>query len=468
MRDCWKISIRSSRIADFRIKTSENHHFHQFSNSDPPITPESLSEALSFLETKDEDKLHFALHFFTINSNLIHDTEFRIILNSAASRSLRLIQPFFQFLKATSIHPELCHFLIETGFLGHVISQIDPSTNPVLTISGLNLIASIAKHCHASIPFLYSNGIFDCFSEISEFCVAPPPAGSGLSFFKDQIDLFCSLLKAVSHFVKHRDDFIFRLCQTFPILLERYLSAVPCLVHLCVRRLLKFAAALYIGSDSFELISFVVSQLRNDDLSIQELAMAAVVAFSGREDDAFLNVLIDLGFFELLLDLNQGLLRELGCLVLRNFAASRNPEIVNFVLEHPGIDFLTSVIENDHFAAKQRAYFVICYCVIAECPQIQSFFVDFPEHFTDLVQVLTESADRHFLLAAFVTLKLLVQEEEERCARNNEKNGLVVLLVEAGLLDFLGEFTEADEEVGEFRDLLKDTVEQAILYDRMT
>jgi hypothetical protein len=82
--------------------------------------------------------------------------------------------------------------------------------------------------------------------------------------------------------------------------------------------------------------------------------------------------------------------------------------MVSQVLEPIGMNFLLSIIEKDQIAAKERGYFVICDCVIAECPQIGPFFRDNPDHSTDLVGVLIESAARDFLLAVFVALQLMV------------------------------------------------------------
>jgi hypothetical protein len=45
-----------------------------------------------------------------------------------------------------------------------------------------------------------------------------------------------------------------------------------------------------------ELILFVISQLTNDDLSIPDLAMSAVIGFSGGEDEKFLIYLTEAVF----------------------------------------------------------------------------------------------------------------------------------------------------------------------------
>jgi hypothetical protein len=305
-------------------------------------------------------------------------------------------------------------------------------------------------------------------NDVSEFCIGRPIEGAGVAFFNDQMDVFRALLKVGAWFVRESDVFFERVCREGPLVIQRFASALPRVVHLCIRSLLKFARAVYLETNSSELIQFVVSQLENEDASIQELAMTAIVAFSGRDDDEFLVILIGSDILTLLPHLTDSRSREVACLVLRNFAASRDMAMVDHVFDPPVWEFLTEVFEKDHFAAKQRAYFVISYCIIADSPQIRTFFTDNPDRYSDFLGTLIESSDWHFLMSAMMALLILVREEEHKCTRSGRKNITASLLVQAGLDDFLHGFTTPDKDLSEMRDLLRDIIDQALIYDRLS
>jgi hypothetical protein len=139
--------------------------------------------------------------------------------------------------------------------------------------------------------------------------------------------------------------------------------------------------------------------------------------------------------------------------------------VVEQITAPPVLDFLASVADNDTFSGKQRAYFVVSYLVVAGCPQMKEFFTE--DRYRDLVGVLAESADRDFLAGALMAIQVIVREEESRCSRKSEKNRLVELLVDAGILEFLNYFTPTDQTLMELRDLVSDSIEQALIYDRL-
>jgi hypothetical protein len=282
---------------------------------------------------------------------------------------------------------------------------------------------------------------------------------------KDQADLFCALLKASAHFVRHSPDFCGRACADFPAAIGRFALHLPFVVHLCVRRLLKWAVALYAETATVELIEFVAFHLSSADLSLQALAVQALVAFSGRPEDSYLDLVVDCGFLEMLPHLTFGPSRALACLVLRNFAASREIAVLQQITTPPVLDFLGSVADDDAFSGKQRAYAVVCYLVIAGCPEMHAFLTE--KRFRDLVGVLTESAETNFLAAALLAIQIIVSDEECHSSKTSTKNGIVELLIDAGILEFLADVAPTDRTMLELRDRLSDTIEQVVIYDRL-
>jgi hypothetical protein len=67
-------------------------------------------------------------------------------------------------LRTAAVHEQACRFLTETGFIGHILARIDPEADLILAVSGLALIASMAKRCSVAAAILVSNGVFNSFA----------------------------------------------------------------------------------------------------------------------------------------------------------------------------------------------------------------------------------------------------------------------------------------------------------------
>jgi hypothetical protein len=427
-----------------------------------PTDPDTVREKLSDLTSAEESLLRPSLDFFSAHPEVVGEDEFIRIVDSGADKLCPL--PFLLCLRHIAVNDAAHRILVERGVVGALLWHLTSGANVDLTCEILRLLGQIGGCSGDTARLLISNGICNSFAIIVDQMVSRP-----VELAWDHSELFVCLVDAISSFVAATDDLsislFIRICKEFPAVMAR--QPIPSLIHLYVRALLKFVTQLYIDADPAVLphcavvAPFVVGALSNDDVTIQELALTTLIAMTGHESDDYLDIIIDSPFFAMVPTLLDAECRPLACLVLRNFAASTNLDYVAMVLDRPVLAFLESVIDNDSFASKQKAYIVMCYLMMAMPDECEPFFTE--QRCKELVDLLIESSDVGFLIAAVTVINLLLRREERRCAAALERNKVAAAFAEAGLIETLDRFETDDEGFAELIDITKINFDGALI-----
>jgi hypothetical protein len=133
------------------------------------------------------------------------------------------------------------------------------------------------------------------------------------------------------------------------------------------------------------------------------------------------------------------------------------------VLHRPVLAFLESVIDNDSFASKQKAYIVMCYLMMAMPDDCGPFFTE--QRCKELVDLLIAASGVGFLMAAVTVINLLLMREEEGCSAALERNKVAAAFAEAGLIETLDRFKRDDERFAQLIDITKINFRAALMYE---
>jgi hypothetical protein len=407
-----------------------------------------------------------SLDFFSAHPHVVGEAEFLQIVDSGAHEFCPL--PFLLCLRHIAVHSAACRILVQRGVVGALLSQLTSGGDHALTYEILRLFGQMGECGDDVVCLLVANGLCNSFAIFVEDMVSRP-----VELMWDHCELFVCLVDAISSFVNAADELsvslFITICKEFPAVIDR--QPMPCFHHLYIRALLRFVTRLYIGADPAILEScasvapFVVEALSSQDVTIQELALTALIAITGQESDHYLDIVIDSPFFAMIPTLFDPQCRPLACLLLRNFAASKNLDYAAMVLDRPVLAFLESVIDTGSFASKQKAYIVMCYLFMVMPEECWTFFNE--ERCKEIVDLLIESSDPGFLRADVNVINLLLTREERRCAAALERSKVAAALEEAMLMEALERFETDDEEFAQLIEITKVNFCGALVYDRL-
>jgi len=473
MRISWKPAspawFRQSRIVGLQRQAAPGSGPGEYVPHFPDADRELFDQKLEDPSIADESVLRRTIDFASAHPSFVGPVEFDRLLSSRCWELLPV--PFVNCLRKIAVHDAACEVLFQRGFVAEILSHCSLSSSPDLVCSILKLFGSMAKRSERSATLLVAGGIFNSFSPLIERLISAPIDSPAAAY--DHSMLFDALLRSVASFVRLADEFslasFVRICQEFPRLVENL--GENSYRHLYVRRLLRFAIALFVnGEDAIlrrceDIVPFALGHLEADDSSIRELSLLAAVAVSGQADDHYLDLVSSV--LGVIPGVTEPGCRKVACLVLRNFAAAMDLSYVRKLMDPGILAMIGSAMEDDPFIVKQSAYLAACYLMAAMPDEFEPFLIETPARVGGLVGVLTECSDPAFQRAVVTCMLALFRREEARCQRQLGRNRIAQLLWEADVREALESIDTEDAAFAELIGLLKVEIEGAVILDRI-